>query len=126
MTVKKIKRNFVDMRLAWGLVAPLIALSNFILLFYNFTDLKDKIPFDYFLLGFGVLSVVILIVIGKIFRKNQLSTDINLAYEQSTEHVRTQRIEMEAIKEIANKMQISLPFEFFQRVEYLKKLENGK
>ena len=120
-----IKRRYYDLRQAWGLVAPLFAFTNFILIAYNFTGLKDLLPVEYFVIFFTSGTVVIFFLIGKIFRKKQLTTDLNLSYEQAGEAAKTSRIQLETYKLILQKLNSSIPNELENRIEYLRKIEAG-
>lgn len=120
-----IKRRYYDLRQAWSLVAPLFAFTNFILIAYNFTGLKDLLPVEYFVIFFTVGTVVIFFLIGKTFRKKQLTTDLNLAYEQAAEAAKTSRIQLETYKLILQKLNSPIPPELENRIEYLRKIEAG-
>ncbi len=117
------KRKFYDMRYAYGLVAPIIAYSNFALIAYNFTDLKD-IPFEIFAPIFSVGLVTILTMAGMVLRKKQLPTDFKLQYERNIELVRTQLVILKAIRDLnSNKFSDKNTMNMIeQRVRYLEDL----
>jgi hypothetical protein len=109
--------------MAATLVSPVIAFSNFLLLAYNFTGLKDTIPFHLFVPLFIVSILVLLVTIGKLFRMKQQATDITLSFERSVEANKSIRIITEYMIELGKKLDVKTPKEILDRVEYLKKIE---
>ncbi len=120
-----IKRRYYDLRQGWTILAPLFAYSNFVLIIYNFTELKDFLSQEYFIIFFTIGAGIILLVMGKTFRKKQLSTDLNLAYERSTQYAKTERIQLEVTKKILEKLDEPISQELNDRIEYLQRIENN-
>ena len=117
------KRRYVDIRMAATLVSPIIAFGNFLLLAYNFTVIKEAIPFHLFVPLFIFSVVAFLVVTGRLFRKKQQATDITLAFERSVEANKSIRIITEYMIEVGKKLDVKTPQEIIDRVEYLKKIE---
>lgn len=117
------KRRYVDVRMAATLVSPVIAFGNFLLLAYNFTGIKEIIPFNLFVPLFIFSVIVLLVTIGKLFRMKQQATDITLSFERSVEANKSIRIITEYMIEVGKKLDVKTPQEIMDRVEYLKKIE---
>ena len=90
------KKRFLELRLGLPLIAPLLSFSNFILIAYNFTDLK-QLPFPIFAILFAVGVLAILILVGHYFRNIQQPTDFKLMYERNLEHVKTMLVILEVL-----------------------------
>jgi hypothetical protein len=121
-----IKRRFYDLRMAWGIIAPLFGFINFVLLFYNFTALKDIIPFEIFVPIFITGSGLLFLFIGKTFRKKQMGTDMDLAYERAPQGAKTARIMLEYQRDLMKHLNMIVPVELSDRIEYMRKIEQGK
>ncbi len=117
------KRRYVDIRHALIMFSPVLAYSNFILIAYNFTDLKDMLPFLIFAPVFTIGLIIILTIVGKVFRTKQQATDITLTFERSIEANKTLRITTELLIELGKKLDIKPSQEILDRVEYLKRIE---
>ena len=120
------KRRYYDLRQGWTILAPLFAYSNFVLIIYNFTDLRESLSQEMFIILFSIGAGIILLLMGKTFRKNQLSVDLSLAYERNKAAAKTLRIHLETSKKILEKMNEPIPEELEERIEYLRKIESGK
>lgn len=120
------KRRYYDIRQAWGLVSPIFAFVNFLLIAYNFTKLKDVISIEYFSIIFTIGIGLGLLVIGRTYRKKQLPTDQNLIYERSTQNATTSRLQLEACKILLEKFNAQVPNELEDRIQYLKNIEAHK
>lgn len=121
-----IKRRYYDIRQAWGLVSPIFAFVNFLLIAYNFTKLRDVISIEYFSVIFSIGVGLCLLIIGRTYRKKQLPTDQNLIYERSTQNATTSRLQLEACKILLEKSNTSVPRELEERIQYLKNIELQK
>lgn len=121
-----IKRRFYDLRMAWGIIAPLFGFINFVLLFYNFTALKEILPFEIFVPIFITSSGLLFLFIGKTFRKKQMGTDMDLAYERAPQGAKTVRIMLEYQRDLMKHMNMLVPVELEERIEYMRKIEQGK
>jgi len=126
--LNEIRRRFTDIKFGYSLIGPLIAYSNFSLIAYNFTALKDLVPFGIFVIFFAVGLAVILAFAGMVFRKYQLPTDFRLQYERNVELVESQLAILEGIFEILNAVPVHDPREnrnsqvVKDRIDYLKRV----
>jgi hypothetical protein len=119
-----IKRRYYDMRVGGVTVAPFIQLSNFLMLSY--LTINELIPIWVFAPLFVVSILLTFTLIGNKFRKIQTSTDFNMQYEKATENARTDYIMMLGIKEMIDSSGGYYPNGFIERIEYLKKIMEGK
>lgn len=124
MGLRFIKRRYFDGRIGYTLIAPLFAVNNFVLIAYNFTDLKNIIPFDFFVLFFILSSVVVLVFLGNTFRNKQLSIDVDLSYEKSPQQATTNRIILEQIQKIQFQNNLVISKELKDRIDYLRNIES--
>ncbi len=120
-----IKRRYYDLRQAWGLIAPIFGYINFVLIFYNFSGLKDSVSIEYFAIFFSIGAVVVALLVGNTFRKKQYTTDLNLSYERAGENAKTARIQLETYKIILDQMNITISDDLKNRITYLRKIETG-
>jgi hypothetical protein len=118
-----VKRQYFDSRIGMVVIAPILSVSNFILLFYNFTEFKDKIPIEYFTIIFIIIIVFVIVSIGKIFRKVQLSTDAALHYENNIQQAKTDLI---ILKMLGMMHRNQLTPEIDERIKYLTKIIDVK
>lgn len=126
LLVSYFKRRYYDLRQGWTVLAPLFAYSNFVLIIYNFTNLKEIVSQEIFVILFSVGAGLILLLMGKTFRKKQLSVDLSLAYERNKAAAKTLRIHLETSKRILEKMNEPVSIELEERIEYLRSIESGK
>jgi len=96
----EVRRRYVDITFGYAIVGPLIAYSNFSLIAYNFTDLKDILPFELFIPLFLVGLGIILSFAGLVFRKYHLPTSFKMQYERNIEQVRTDYFQLLGIYSI--------------------------
>lgn len=128
------RRRYVDITFGYSIVGPLIAYSNFSLIAYNFTDLKNILPFELFIPLFLVGLGIILSFAGLVFRKYHLPTSFKMQYERNIEQVRTDYFQLLGIHAIFehlghafNKKYESTIKLVRQRIEYLESvLEHQK
>ena len=113
------KTQYFDSRFGMAVLGPLLTVSNFVLLSYNFTGLNDILPLRYFAPVFVIVFVVSVIVVGKMFRKHQLSTDSSLAFEQNKEDAKNNLLILECL---AVMHQNDLRPKLDERIKYLKKI----
>lgn len=111
-----IKRKYFDARIGMMVIAPLLAISNFVFLAYNFTELKNYMSLESFSIIFVVSFLAIIIIIGSMFRKVQTPTDIKLHYEKNIEQARTMVVLLNAIKSISDEKNID------DRIQYLQSI----
>lgn len=121
-----IKRRYYDIRQAWSLIAPIFGYANFVLLFYNFTDLKKLIEFNIFIPIFTIGMGILFVFIGRAYRKKQMSTDMDLSYERGSQGARTARIMLEFQRDVMKQLKMTVPQELIDRIEYLHKIELNK
>jgi len=119
-----IKRRYFDMRQGNITVAPALQLTNFLMLSY--LTINEIIPIWLFAPIFilGILTVFTLV--GNKFRKHQTPTDINMSYEKSTEAGKTVEQMMDAELLIMNHLGIKPTAEFLKRLDYMKRIGEGK
>ena len=110
----KLKRRYSDLRWGYSQVGVIIGLSNFLLLAYNFTNAKELTSFPIFVsltaVGFGLS----LILIGHVFKKQQMSTDHDIGFEHSPVIAKAYRLILQQLPQTEETMQF---------VKYLKKIE---
>ena len=87
-----VRRRYHDVRAGMVTISPVVAISNFLLIAYNFSVIKDMIPFELFTVLFVVGSIVTFMIIGGLFRKNQYKIDNAIQFENNPELVRILRI----------------------------------
>ena len=116
-----IKRRYSDFRFGLPLVLPIFSFGNFAILAYNFTALKNFLGFEIFTVLLASFLVVTISLVGKLFRKIQLSTDHDLVYEQQRQFAKTQRIILECLQPNAL---FSDQHMIEERIQYLKKIES--
>jgi len=121
---QKVKRNYSDFRIGLPIIAPLLAISNFVLLAYNFTDLKDMMPIEIFGIIFATGFVSLMVLMGKVFRKKQQSTDFDLQFERARKHAMIYRIILEAqLRSFLSTDKQAI--EIQETIDYLKSIESG-
>ncbi len=98
--LNEVRRRFTDIKFGYSLIGPIIVYANFSLIAYNFTDLKEWIPFGIFVVFFAIGLATVLAFAGLVFRKYQLPTDFRLQYERNVEFVKSQLAILEGIREI--------------------------
>lgn len=115
-----LKRQYFDSRLGMTVIGPLLAISNFVLLAYNFTVLNEVLPFRIFAPLFIIVFIIGVVIIGKIFRNHQQATDYSLVFEQDVENRKTDLLILEAFAHMY--MDKDLKPRLIERLEYIKKL----
>ena len=95
-----IQRRYHDVRVGMTTVSPIVAISNFLLLAYNFSILSEILPFEVFTVLFVVGSIIVFMFIGGIFRKKQYKIDNAIQYENNPELVKTNLVIMECLKNL--------------------------
>lgn len=114
------------MRYAYVFIAPIIAYSNFVLIAYNFTDLKEAIRFEIFTVFFTLGLIAVIAFAGMILRKNQMPTDFKLQYERNQEMMKTHLAILEGVLELSgnNSPNHEALKKIQTRINYLKKVLN--
>ena len=95
-----IKRQYFDSRLGMIVLGPVMTITNTLLLVYNFTALQNIIPLRYFAPIFIILFIVAIVLIGRIFRKHQQSTDNALAFDQDKKRRWVELVTLKALYDI--------------------------
>lgn len=120
------RRRYYDLRFSWGLLGPSLGIGNFVLIAYNFTDLK-QIPFEYFAVFFVIFMVATMSLLGSFLRKYQMPTDFKLQYERNVEQVKTDLSQLEAINAVFKHLGSKFGQEYEEivqqtnaRIDYLK------
>lgn len=119
-----VKRRFFDFRYGFPFLSPLIGVSNFVLIAYNFTMLQ-VIPFEVFVILFCLVFGSGVVFIGAMMRKKQLPTDYKMQYEQSIEFITSIRMTMEGVLNVVPK-DSPLYHELQHRIAEHKQLEKNK
>ena len=115
--IHNLKRRYSDLRWGYSQVGFLIGMVNFLILFYNFTGIKTMLNFWVFaVLSFGLFLIAFMLV-GKVFRQKQMSTDANLSFEQQPLYAKTYRMLLE---------QGVQTDEVKKHVVFLKRIENNQ
>ena len=81
-------------------LSPVMVITNTVLLVYNFTALQNIMPLRYFAPLFIIMFVVSVILIGRIFRKHQQSTDNALAFDQDKKRRWVELVTLKALYDI--------------------------
>jgi len=124
-----IREKYLDIRLGWSNIAPVIALINFVMLVYitvkdnpslHFIPVNILMPI--FIIGFSLF----IITSGTIFRKKQMKIDSTLSYEQQREPAKTTRILFDDIHTIQKLLNIRVSSESINRRQYMYDIEVGK
>ena len=110
------------LRNGWTVIAPLFGFSNFLMLSYM-TLIKDAIPIWLFGVFFAPLVIVTLVVIGNIFRKKQMRTDLDSSYMEAAESAKSLRILYDMILDPDNAEKRN---EAILRREFLLKIEEKR
>lgn len=118
-----LKRRYADMRFGQAQFAVMIGITNFLLLTYNFTSLKDWLEFHWYALIAVNIFVIGLIILGKGFRLKQMSTDSNLSFYQAPLWRKYDRIQLENTLDIKNHLDLEITPETKEFLKLLKRVE---
>lgn len=83
-----IKKIYFDMRMGQAVIFPIISMINFIIISYSLTDIGSMISMQIYMPTVIITMVIVLIVIGSMFRKKQQATDISVVYENNVEFIK--------------------------------------
>lgn len=117
------KRNYFYVRQGWAVIAPIFGFSNFIMLIYM--TLNVDVPVYVFAPPLAVAILVSLIIIGKVFREKQQSTDFDLNYFKSKEALISTLIHMKAQKKVMENLELSSVPEYAELLTRINTLENA-
>lgn len=64
---------------------------------------------------------------GRIFRTKQQSVDVDLVYEQSRKHAKTQSVILESLDKLISDNEQNSPIKnkIREEIEYLRRIQNG-
>lgn len=107
-------------------------MGNFLLIAYNFTNLKD-LPFEVFMVIFILAVVSAMSFFGLFLRRYQLPTDFKLQYERNVEQVKTDLVQLQGIQRIFSHLGSKFVKDFQkdvnlldERIKYLKDVLNDQ
>lgn len=124
-----IRVSYLDARLGWSIISPIIGLFNFVMLFYitiKTNTTLQFIPINILMPIFIISFLIVIVISGTTFRKKQLKIDSNLNYEQQTEPARTTRIIFDDLHLIQKMLSIPISQESINRRQYMYDIESGK
>ena len=121
---KFLKRRYFEFRQGATTLTPILSFSNFLMLAY--LTISEVIPFWIFVPFFIVTVLISFTLVGYKFRNIQYTTDINMAYEKSTEAAETVVQMMNGLEVIMKEKGIELPKGFSERLEYMRNISRGK
>jgi hypothetical protein len=91
-----------------------------------YLTINDIISIYLFAPIFAITVVGVYIVIGNKFRKVQSTTDINMAYEKSTEGAKSLLILMKRVDDIAKAQNLKNDPDYDMRIKYLNDISESK
>ncbi len=124
MNKTKVKRRYQEVRFGQHVISPIIQLVNFLMISY--LAINDIIPIYIFAPVFILLIVMMYVAIGNRFRKIQQTTDLDMGYEKSRQQGITNYNIMKAQESIMISLNIEIPKGFNDRLEYVRKIGEGK
>ena len=80
-------------------------------------------PVEIFGVFFAIVFVTSMVLLGKVFRKKQQSTDFDLQFERAKKHAMMYRLILECVNH--ENLNYSHYKEVQETIEYLKKIEDG-
>ena len=84
------------------------------------TFINEVMPLWFFAVVFTPIIAILLVLIGNVFRKKQMQTDLDLSYMEASESAKSLRILYDMILDSGNPNKRD---EANQRREFLKKIE---
>ena len=112
-----VKRRYFETRAGITVMSPAISAST--LIGVAFLYIQDIIPIWIFIPTFVIFMITVATIVGFKFRGIQLQTDEDMKYEKQKELNKTLYCIM---KEVSN----SNSREFLERMDYVKKISEGK
>ena len=119
-----IKRRYFDFRSGNMVLSPILQFGNFLMLAY--LTINEYLPIYIFAPLFVLAILTTFTITGNTFRKIQVSTDVNMIYEKSTEAAKTVVLMMEAQKDILTSLNKETTVEFEKRLQYMKNIAEEK
>ncbi len=123
--MKKTNRRYLDLRNGWVVFSPVFGLSNTLMLAY-ITFVSDLFPLWLFIVVSLPIVIITLIVIGDLFRKKQLDTDLDLSFQRATLHGHTLYLMMKMQHDIATKLNLNVSEKFKTQMQYMKDIGENK
>lgn len=123
MTYEFIKRKYYDFRQGGIILAPVLGLSNFMMLAY--LTISEVIPLWIFAPVFIITVLFGFTFMGNQFRKIQFSTDLDLGFERAKSQGETLYQIMKSQKQIMDKLQITYPSDYITRMDFMKRVSKG-
>ncbi len=125
-----IREKYVDIRLGWSIISPVIGFINFIMLIYitvksNIT-INEILPVQLSIPVIIILLIITIVITGTLFRKKQLKIDSTLNYEQQIEPAKTTRILFDDLHIIQRQLGLQIRQESINRRQYMLDIESGK
>lgn len=121
-----IKKLYFDLRQGYSHFGAILGISNFVMISYGLTVIKDYIPFRYFVIIVFFGMAFLLVAIGMTFRKRQMSTDLDQGFLRASEASKTTRILFDDIFEIKKALNLQISQESLDRRNLLKQIEDQK
>ena len=90
----RLKRYYLYLRFGQVMIFPILSFSNFMMIAYLALD--GFVPMRYLIPFLIVACIGSMIIIGRIFKNKQLSTDQNTVFEQSPHLIKTLRMILES------------------------------
>jgi 2-polyprenyl-3-methyl-5-hydroxy-6-metoxy-1,4-benzoquinol methylase len=119
-----LKKRYLDLRQGYGQFGFLLGIVNFIILTHSLTSIGETIPMWLFAIIVVSIMLFCLSIIGAMFRKKQMSTDIDQAFFRSVESCRTTRIMFDEIFDIKKAMNLPISEEAKNRKMILQQVES--
>jgi len=124
MSLISVKRRYYDFRSGGITLAPVLGISNFMMLVYM--TINESVPLYIFVPAFAVLVLVSFTIIGRTFRKIQFSTDLNMGFERASKQGRTFFEIMESQRMMLEKLNIPITPEFMAQWKTMKNIAEEK
>lgn len=115
-----IKKKYYDFRQGGIVLAPIIGLSNFMMLAY--LTIAEIMPFWLFVPIFSIIILVGFTLVGDKFRKVQFSTDLDLGFERAQSQGETLYQIMSAQYDTMVHSGVQPSHEFLDRMEVMRKI----
>ncbi|HSA76902.1 MAG TPA: hypothetical protein VLE02_05105 [Nitrosarchaeum sp.] len=119
-----IKKLYFDLRQGYSHFGAILGISNFVMISYGLTVIKEYIPFRYFVVIVFLGMAFLLVIIGMTFRKKQMSTDLDQGFLRASEASKTTRILFDDIFEIKKALNLQISQESLDRRNLLKNIED--
>lgn len=85
-----------NLRLGQVVVFPVLSMINFLIISYSLTDIQNYLPIEIWIPVVGITLVLLLVGIGSVFKKTQMTTEVNENFFRQTNLVKTLRMILES------------------------------